>query len=398
MKIAWVPFKTLGRGKMIFARIPNKSTEKNARRMADGHALAKIQRTYPVTLASLSPRARRWASFFVEILRIDYQGINCSIQELARNEFRVNGQTGSARTAFRAIRELERAGALTRTKTRLGDDRFSVIISLNADYFSWILKGREYRPTSHISPQLPSCREVPRTDPDPSLSIPSFSKEQTSDVKLRQGSGETGTTNEKMRKKHKHNPVIFTLMQILKGNSEKNCLLYRAEMEISGKIPPSSGIDWAYYASNWQTWPIPQRENVAKSDILPILQEAIKLPNNIVKLSESRRPKSAPVSLLALAGLSAPDAMIFSGSGGHGHVEMLAATRDRGHGPHHQVVEMLAAPGAGVHGPHHQVVEMLAAPDDGGHGHQVVENFLTDEDFFILSSARERAANKKNFL
>jgi hypothetical protein len=59
---------------------------------------------------------------------------------------------------------------------------------------------------------------------------------------------------------------------------------------------------------------------------------------------------------------------------------------------------MLAAPGDGGHGPHHQVVEMLAAPDDGGHGHQVVENFLTDEDFFILSSARERAANKKNFL
>ena len=350
------------------------------RRTADGRALAKIQRTAPVTLTRLSRRARRWAAFLVEVLRIDYDFIDCTIDELSRHEFRVNGQTSSTRTTFRALAELEMVGALRRNRLRLGDNRFRVKIELCRDWFAWILKGRSYAGSSHISAPMPICPEVPRTDSDPSIPVTSLvSKEQTRDDKQ--------TARREIGKKHRFHPVIYTLLKVLGGDKDKNRLVYRAEWELHKPQAATSGLDWSYYATTWQTLPIPHREQLAITQIIPALRLATEEPNNVVHMTTRKGPI-----------LEKTDRTYQGGK------------KIREYGPildSKGILALFAAAGVGTvvgDGDARKEAAARSSLSDGGAGDgqklsaSSVDNFLSTEDFRILSEAREAARVKKIFL
>ena len=237
-------------------------SQNQTKKHATDRDLEKITHPQTITAHRLTPLERRWFGFFVALGKIGHVGIAASVGKLTDEEYRVNGQTHSERTTYRALRGLEEKQIITRRTFRVGDDKFRCVILFNMSAFSFYLQTRTKNvaplPTSvYISSPLPGWQEEKLTSnpvvlPSKGRSLPAYLQ------------------NEYQKKIARYLiPVLITLRVILTGRA-RFIGLRRAEYELaSGDYV--SGVDWPYWARRWPEFDFVRRDATALNEIIPAI-------------------------------------------------------------------------------------------------------------------------------
>jgi hypothetical protein len=233
-----------------------------SKKYAKKEDLEKIQIAFLIGATRLSPLARRWLSFFVCSAKFGFSGIATSIAVLTANEFRVNHQTNSERTTYRALAELEQKGFIRRRTCRLGPDKFQTTIQFIPEAFAFYLQKK----TSNVSPI--------RTETHIDLPLPS----RQGDKFTRNNNILTPTIISNQHKSKKYakkiasyltHPVLYTILLLVSGRAARLCKTrFDREIETGDFV---SGCDWTYWAERWTSCPIPWREETAKRELIPAL-------------------------------------------------------------------------------------------------------------------------------
>lgn len=232
----------------------------NPQKIARSQDLDRVQMTINVSsFPNLSNKSRATLALLISLVRLGYGGISSPIGAIENTLCRV-GYKMSRRSLFRALSELETLGFMTRHKYRVGHDKFSTIVDFNLDRFDFWLK----KPTkTHVSPQVPICRESPRTKIDPRVNTSYFPNESK---KPRARAGVS-----------KIHPVLYTLSVVLTALKARDraIVLSRARYEIESE---RAGIDAAGHSGalwdrpSWRDMPIAVRESICRREILPLLR------------------------------------------------------------------------------------------------------------------------------
>jgi hypothetical protein len=232
----------------------------NRQKTARSQDLERIQMTINVSsFPHLSNKSRAALALMISLVRLGYSGISAPITGIENTLCRV-GYKMSRRSLFRALSELETLGFMTRHKYRVGHDKFATIVDFNLPRFDFWLK----KPTkSHISPQVPICREYPRTKiytPVITSNLPNESKQPRTRARV-----------------NKIHPVLYTLSVVLTAMKarDRGIVLSRARYEIEAE---RAGIDAAghsgalWYRPSWRDMPYSVRESICRREILPLLR------------------------------------------------------------------------------------------------------------------------------
>lgn len=253
--------------------IANKS-ENQRKKLAKSHDLSEITFSILQTAHILTMLERRWFSFFVALAKRGFDGIAVSIGELTDHEFRVNGQTHSERSSYRALAGLKKKGFISNQKLRLGPNRFRSLIYFEPSAFAWYLKKRTANvvpiPTlSHKNAPLPTWQKDSLTSNTGVLLSTCVSPLLDSKTRTK-----TGYKNPKIASALL--PILITLRAMLPGarrvlGVERGVILARAEREMeSGDY--LSGIDWHYWGEpRWTEFSHERRDATALSEIIPQL-------------------------------------------------------------------------------------------------------------------------------
>lgn len=240
---------------------------------------------------SISPRARRALAVYVALVKMDFGGIAAPMGAIADAVWRSShGEAKSIRTLQRANRELEERGFIRSQTFRPGQrSKGAVILFETASFSFWTKKTvRNVQPLptpSHnvvsretmcdSSPRATNCRPSDRTKDNSQINpkiIPSSNKEPR---------GARAINTKGPKNKPRKNPVLFSLVQVLAAAAgmhriDRRTCRARAEVEIKaagagvGLVNPS-GVDWEYWARNWEEMPIAVRESTIRREILPLL-------------------------------------------------------------------------------------------------------------------------------
>ena len=219
----------------------------------------------------LSPRARRYLSFFITVVKLGYHSIIANADTIADAIYRAQGQTKSVRTLQYALKEIETAGFCSRKKFRVGKNHFKTIIEFNIERFVyWTkIKSKKLTPittSSHISPYAQDLQIDDRRNNSPCLT--------PQNTYLNEHNKQCAYTRSKHYANFKHLPIIFTLLTILKGKPDRGKILALAQREIDG-YSSATDIRWKHWGSIWHTMPIEEREGIARVDFLPRLRQSL---------------------------------------------------------------------------------------------------------------------------
>jgi len=255
----------------------------------------------------ISNKASATLALFISLARLDYTGISAPVGAIQRTIQR-NGYHLSDRTLYRALSELESLGFFTRSKYRVGHDKFETSIAFNSKRFEfWTRKTPVLKqPTqAHISSSLPNCQESPRTKNNLRVNSSNSTDKYISKPRVR-ASG----------KKNWRHPVLYSLLCVLlkTKNRDRALILSRARLEIEAErssvtLAGRSGVEWN--RPSWQDMPYYQREKIVIDEILPLLSdkgtmepreniieeltEALSMPD--FNLDSDRRESSVQVQL-----------------------------------------------------------------------------------------------------
>lgn len=241
--------------------IPDKKIMQR-KKPASGHDLEQIVFPTTVTAHKLTPLERRWFGFFVSVAKLGHSKIRVPIGKLTQEEYRVNAQTCSERTTYRALDGLASKGIIQRSTVRYGNFRFQTTIIFNEQAFSWYLKrtfSQNTNPTqSHICTHPPNWQNEKVTSNTNKLPVTvtsiCYSKKQ--DI------------YQKIISSYLF-PILITLRAILP--KDKSHLWRRAGDEMaSGEYV--SGIDWPYWAERWKEFDHSRRDTTAWREIVPALE------------------------------------------------------------------------------------------------------------------------------
>jgi hypothetical protein len=229
-------------------------------------------------MSNLTPRARRYLSFFITVVKLGYTAISVSMESLAASIYRCQGQTKSVRTLRSALRELESFGFLHRNKYRIGDDHFRTVILLNAEKYSYWTKKRH----GNITPITTSSHNSGYRQNMPKEVLTSKqSRVNSQDYYYSENNKPCARTRSNNNAiKRKFHPIIYTLMIVLKHEliPDRNRLLSMAAHELNDRQNAKSGIDYDYWECRWpfmDTSPGGERETTAKREIIPKLRTAL---------------------------------------------------------------------------------------------------------------------------
>lgn len=251
------------------------NSENQRKKLAKSQDLAKITFAVLQTTHVLTMLERRWFSFFLALAKCGFQGIACSIGEITDQEFRVNGQTHSRRSTFRALEGLQSKNFITRQTDVLGFDKRATKIIFNHESFRWYL-NRSYSVSK--SPTLShNLTPVPTWQPD----------KLTSNTGVLTSSSVSNLLKSKKRassKKHEKPPkiasyllpILVTLRAMLPAarrvlGAPRALILDRAEREMSSG-DYVSGVDWTHWGDpRWSEMSHTERDHVALTEIVPQL-------------------------------------------------------------------------------------------------------------------------------
>jgi hypothetical protein len=289
-----------------------KNQSKLSRNFATYSDLEKFDFAITLSAERLTALSRRWLRFFVAVAKYGFSGISTSISLLTIAEFRVNKETKSERTTYRALAELETKGFIRRRQCRLGPDRFQTTIDFVPEAFSFYLqkvtKNVSPMPTpTHISAPLPRWQGDKLTSNSHVLTPNLISNKLKS--------------NKYAKKTAEYlNPILYTLLCVLTGAALKIATArFKRELETGENV---SGCDWGYWRERWTSLPITHREETARREFVPALLSANygkeKTDNgNVERLVsaflELPRPQSPPPPLIGQETRQALDELLAQG-------------------------------------------------------------------------------------
>jgi hypothetical protein len=246
---------------------PNRSQQSSveANKIANTGDLDRIEFTiFDCHSADISNKSRALLSLVICLVKLGYTGIKSPIDALNRALYRSSGYSCSTRTLFRALSELESRGFIYRSKYRVGDDRFSTLIHLNLEAFSFWTRKR----SQNISP-------IPTLYPK-SSQLTNWQKDAGTSTHSRVNSRKDNIYNKpRARASRKYSkwvhPIIFTIGLLMRGPARK-FVLARAtlELEMGGDVAGHSGVPWSAWP-RWQEMDKGARENIARNEIIPRL-------------------------------------------------------------------------------------------------------------------------------
>jgi hypothetical protein len=318
---------------------------------------------------SISPRARRALAVYVALVKMDFGGIAAPMGAIADAVWRSShGEAKSIRTLQRANRELEERGFIRSQTCRPGErSKGAVILFETASFSYWTKKTvRNVQPlptqTHNVVSRETMCDSIPHT----TNCRPSDRTKDTSRVNLRdiipnsdkEPRGARAINTKGPKDKPRKNPVLFSLVQVLAAAAgmhriDRRTCRSRAEVEIKaagagvGLVNPS-GVDWEYWARNWEEMPIAVRESTIRREILPLLLgRAPEPPAAVAEVVEAFEelprecPTAADIRAARIALEKSVSLPVPSSSGGAAapgypeidtndpEMQLLAAARDR---------------------------------------------------------------------
>jgi hypothetical protein len=246
--------------------------ENQRKKLAKSNDLSKITFSILQIAHSLSPLERRWFSLFVCLAKLGFDGISLGIGELTDHEYRINGQTHSERSTYRALAGLESKKFITRSKFRIGPDKFKTMIGFEKEYFAWYLKKR-FKDVTPIPTGTYTVTPLPSWQED---NLTSNSKELVSNIVPRSLESNKRAKSEKQNPKIASYllPILITFRSILPGArrfspADRARIFRRLENELeSGDY--LSGNDWGYWADRWRELR-DVRDNIALTELAPPL-------------------------------------------------------------------------------------------------------------------------------
>jgi hypothetical protein len=230
--------------------------------------------------ADLSAREKRWFCFFAVLIGFGYRNLQAFQGAIADSESRCNGLAGSSRaTCYRALKDLESRGWIRRSRHFRGREMRIEFLEPMID----IITGPRLRAVPNMSDKNLHVSSCDTSDPSiiPTPSDPlvcCFNSSESS----RAGAREAGNSIEKNKDDtggngHRFDPIVYTI-RCLAERKYRAVLCRMAQLEMNGRIPNRSGVDWPYWRPMWQTLPISTREYIAASTIIPALLDLIKNP------------------------------------------------------------------------------------------------------------------------
>ena len=247
------------------------ATSKIKDHLADSRALEQIEDCL-MRLAgtgNLTPRARQALCLCVAAIRKGYTGISACMDAISRTIYRLCGQARSVRSAFRAFAELEKAGFIIRQKFRIGPDHFVSKIRFNLAKFAYWTCGK----VSHISSSLPDCQQYEVTSEGVLVNSRNLSpnvEHKPARVSERYVGGGKPQKEQGGKTRVREHPIVFTLRCIVRG-SNRRYIIARAEVELTSRAMRTSGADLDKWEPAWTGLSIPEREIIAREQLVPYL-------------------------------------------------------------------------------------------------------------------------------
>lgn len=218
----------------------------------------------------LSNKAGAVLSLMIALSRINKSGIVACADSVIR-KIKQTGYTMSERTFYRALNELQSNGFFTRSKYRVGPDKFGTnIIFLEERFKFWNPKklpspSPAIEPTQqYIDTRLPNWQEDSRTKNNHHV---------TSKDPLKVSNKPRARAGNLIKWRH---PVLYSLLCVLvkSKNRDRALILSRARLEIEAEragvtLAGRSGVEWN--RPSWQDMPFYQREKIIREEVLPLL-------------------------------------------------------------------------------------------------------------------------------
>lgn len=255
--------------------IANKK-ENQRKKPAKSQDLAKITFAVLQSAHVLTLLERRWFSFFVALAKLGYSGISASISEITDHEYRVNHQTHSERSTYRALSGLQSKNFISRKRFRVGPDKFRVEIFFHFDSFRWYLQKSSSN-VAHNTTCTYTHTQLPTWQEDLPTSNTSVLTSNSVSNLLKSKKRASSKKHEKTPKIATYLlPILVTLRAMLPGarrvlGAPRSLILDRAEREMSSG-DDLSGIDWLYWSGpRWTDMSHDERDHIALTEIVPQL-------------------------------------------------------------------------------------------------------------------------------
>jgi hypothetical protein len=216
----------------------------------------------------LSRLGRRWAAFFLALVKCGYVGIKAPIDAIRVAEKRVNKQTDSRRSAFRALGELEKIGYLNREHVRKGREIAFVVIRFSELFLkkcaSIIKKIRDGVPKRHGYNGTRKITELKQPKTSDLPKIVDTSPTRARDTKIKPKSFP--------KKRSRLDPLMYSVKINATGRA-RNIVLARAQLELSTTVSNPSGVDWDHWRSKWMGMSFSERDFICRTVIIPALAD-----------------------------------------------------------------------------------------------------------------------------
>lgn len=230
---------------------------------------------------NLSARAKRWFWFFQGLAQLHYKGIRAPIGALVDAEQRSAGQTGSERTAYRAIGELEIAGLISRPRKPAGCIEITFQPGLFVSYISTPLPKCQTSDLP-ISPEIRSARRTNHGIQNQIADRISQPEKKSRSPHLNDASHDRSLLpcarpTPPAAPIRRQPPPLFSCRKVA-AQVDRPAVLALAAAEYADRRrrrPTRSGIDWNRETDRWQLMTISEREHVARLELLPALRSAL---------------------------------------------------------------------------------------------------------------------------
>lgn len=260
---------------------------------------------YNTGCANLKNRSQTLLWYLLACVRMGYSEIKVPIGALLDEVSR--GKKYSESTLYRALRELENLGYISRDRFRIGENRKRVIIHLNVDAFSYWTRKKSnnvipFSTSAHIGTPLSNCQL------DKGMIIEERVNTHNNTVLFNKTHARVDNDRCQQYKKQKKtigkhiHPILFTL-RILFWNQDiaqripKGSPMYAiAKSEIEAPGSTDCPVDFKYWTDRWQEMSKDRREITAAQEIVPYLKNRRKIAHQSSNFKKPAAPPQKPAA------------------------------------------------------------------------------------------------------
>lgn len=224
----------------------------------------------------LSRAARSFLAWYLSLVRMGFETVKAPMGAITDCQFRASGHTTSESTAYRAHRELENHGYISRRKFR-GGERLT-IVDIHVERFQyWLQRDKKCDNNLHLS----KSQTYPVTSTPAKLQTtnslfrsfnsnrsknhtkPQMDRTESVTPPPSQPKRETGSADPS---RWKHHPVVYSCLKVLANDRDRWSILQKVKRSIDAG---DGVVNQVYTRDYWLQLPHTHREHIAKTEIIP---------------------------------------------------------------------------------------------------------------------------------